>query len=267
MAAQTYFSLNQGETLLLQRASFEAIGLYLLLKEKANFKTGEVGTFRKQKLTYAWFARAMDRPASQGRAAQTFDTKAVQRLLAQLAEVGLVADERWEDSRLTLRLPFSPLWEKNPELQSGKVKLPQDIPEFSAEIAAAQPSPALPAFPSVMTSERGSIPFFNTAITTDSGARSGADSLEVQPANDDALAAQFEAAIAEAGGIYAHTADSRAFYKSWARQGFDLSRIKDEAALWELFQSEPLTPGALNKHLRPSQQQEAQKRRRGGVCL
>lgn len=263
---QTYFSLNQSEIDLLKDATFEAIGLYLLLKEKANFRNGEVGKFRQQKLTYAWFARAMDRPAAQGRAAQTFNSKAIQRLLAQLSEIGLVEDEHWDGSRLTLRLPYSPLWEKNPELQAGKVKLPQAVADFSAEMAVAQPSPALPAFPSVMTTEKESISFFNT-VTTDSGDHAVAASLEVQTSTADALATQFESVIADAGGVYAHTEQSRAFYKAWARMGFDLARVRDETANWELFQFEPLTPGALNRVLCRKVPQETQRERRGGVCL
>lgn len=262
-----YISINQLEMSLLRHVSFEALGLYHLLKEKATFKTGIVGKFFKQKLNYAWFAREMARPASQGRAALTFDTKAIQRLLAQLAEVGLVEDEHWDGSRLTLRLPYSPIQNKKPESHAGNGKLPQGIPDLSAERAVAEPSPALPVSQSVLISERESIPFFNTGIITDSGDLAGAASLEVQLSTAGALAAKFEATIADAGGAYAHTETSRAFYNAWARQGIDPVQVKNEADLWVVFESEPLTPGALNKILCSSKQQETQRRRRGGVCL
>ena len=261
MAADTYFSLNHGEMQLLRSATFEAIGLYLILKEKAAFKTGAVGTFHCQKLNYAWFANEMARPSSQGRSGQTFDSTDIKRLLAQLAGLGLVEDECWDGKRLSLRLPFSPLWKGNPAIQAGEAKLPRGI---RAEPPKSTVPPALPedaSSLSVMTSERGSIPFFSSAITTDSGGLA-AEPLKVpaqpqpqpQPiaptaAADpiDGLAERFRDIVAREGGLMADTLISREYYAAWAKAGL----TEDILEMTICFMTEPFRPGDLNQALFP----------------
>ena len=106
----TYLSLNlQGELgVLLQSGSFEEIGLYLILKKLADFKTGMVGSFKSQKLTCRQLAKAMTRPASQGKKEIVFEDKEIWRLLERLHGRGLI---RQIDNRdgLRLCLPLSPI--------------------------------------------------------------------------------------------------------------------------------------------------------------
>ena len=106
----TYLSLNlQGElAVLLQSGSFEEIGLYLILKKLADFKTGMVGTFKKQKLTCRQLAEAMTRPASQGKKEIVFEDKEIWRLLERLQGRGLIVEINNQDG-LRLRLPLSPI--------------------------------------------------------------------------------------------------------------------------------------------------------------
>ena len=134
----TYLSLNKEELIRLWSLSHEALGLYMRLKEKANFRTGVVGKFFNQKLRYATFAKMMGRPASQGREERRFDTTDIKRLLAQLESVGLVEEHDWDGTRLTMRLPFSPLWKNNPELPNGKPKLPYGSQEKTSQSPAQQ---------------------------------------------------------------------------------------------------------------------------------
>ena len=106
----TYLSLNlQGELgVLLQSGSFEEIGLYLILKKLADFKTGMVGTFKSQKLTCRQLAKAMRRPASQGKKEIGFEDKEIWRLLERLHGRGLIREIDNRDG-LRLCLPLSPI--------------------------------------------------------------------------------------------------------------------------------------------------------------
>ncbi len=283
MAGETYFSLNNAETQLLRGATFEAIGLYLILKEKASFETGEVGTYFRQSLTYAWFARQMGRPASQGRAAREFDTTDVQRLLAQLTALGLVEDEQWDGQRLTLRIPYSPLWKGNPQLKAGKVKLPRGMQANASESNAAQASSPVASSLSVVSSERGSTPFFTTAITTDSGGGSAADPLKreaapqataaVQRHATPNLAEQFRAVVAKEGGLMADTPISRDFYAAWAKTGVTVEQL--QLAIFDLTfcNPAPFKPGDINNVLFPKRHGvpladiERQRQQRARVAL
>lgn len=122
--ADVYISFNVAELEGLRHATFEAIGLYLLLKQKANFQTGKVGTFRNQRLSYAEFARLMCRYATQGREAVTYDSTDIKRLLAQLEVLKMVEAVEWDGQRLTMMLPLSPLWKGNPAMGTDE-KLPR----------------------------------------------------------------------------------------------------------------------------------------------
>ena len=253
---EVFFSLNMAEMQIVRGATFEAIGLYLLLKEKTNFETGEVGVFFKQKLSYAWFAREMGRPATQGRASRRFDTTDVQRLLAQLTSLGLIEDETWDGVRLTLRLPYSPLWKGNPALKAGKVKLPQGMQTNPVESVVTQAIPPVASSLSVMTSKRGSKPFFSSVITTDSGGFA-ADPLK-EPAQPiapptaapdpiEGLAERFRDIVAREGGLMSDTPVSREYYAAWAKAGL----TTDILEMTIFLQKEPFRPGDLSHQLFP----------------
>ena len=226
----TYLSLNKEELACLNSLSYEAFGLYMRLKEKANFRTGVVGKLFNQKLTYAGFAKLMDRPPSQGRAALEFDSTAIKRLLAHLEEAGLVAEHVFKDKRLTLRLPLSPLWKDNPELLASTGKLPSGTAADSAKSKAPQGPSQFSENGSVMTSKRGSIPFFNSD-SNDHGGVAASHFLEERDARPAASAPaksaprsgylidRFEAMIARSGGTRPERPACREAYARWAALG------------------------------------------------
>lgn len=226
----TYISLNKEELVRLNGLSYEAFGLYMRLKEKANFRTGVVGRFFNQKLNYAVFAKLMARPTSQGRAALEFDSTAIKRLLAQLEDVGLVADHAFKDQRLTLRLPLSPLWKDNPELIAINGKLPSEKLAKSAQSKSQQASSQVPQDGSVMTSKRGSIPFFSS-VSNDPGGVAASHFPKERDAHPAATApgksaprsgdqvGRFEAMISKSGGVGADRPECRKAYARWASLG------------------------------------------------
>lgn len=85
--------------------------LYFELKILSDFKTGVVGTFGNQKLSYERLAQMVSIPVTKGStgATRTIDGKEVKRLLDTLTAEGLVTDVSIVDQRLTLRLPLSPI--------------------------------------------------------------------------------------------------------------------------------------------------------------
>lgn len=227
---ETYISLNKEELGRLNGLSYEAFGLYMRLKEKANFRSGVVGRFFNQKLSYAVFAKLMGRPPSQGRAALEFDSTAIKRLLAHLEEVGLVAEHVFKDQRLTLCLPLSPLWKDNPELPANIGKLPGEKPGKSAKAKSLQGSLQAPQDGSVMTSKRGSIPFFSS-VSNDPGGVAASHFPKGRDARPAAMApgksaprsgdlvGRFEAMISKSGGAGADRPECRKAYARWASLG------------------------------------------------
>ena len=105
-----YWSLNEAEmALLLNTLDADEAQLYLALKKRANFRTGDVGTFKNEKLSLQKLADVLARPSRQGKASLIFHRKDIQRMLDKLRDRGLVADMSNDDERLTLRLPLSPI--------------------------------------------------------------------------------------------------------------------------------------------------------------
>ncbi|MEI7429604.1 MAG: hypothetical protein WCL27_04040, partial [Betaproteobacteria bacterium] len=276
---------NLMEVEALRSASFEALALYFLYKEKADFKTGILGKFFKQKLTYAFFAREMCRASSQGKPEKKFDTKDVQRLTEQLESLELVEEVRFDDGRLTMKLPFSPIWKGNPaDTETAKTdrKLPRTGKGAEASESSAGLSQADSPVPlSLLTSKRGSEPFFNS-VNTNSGGPNAAATLSKQAAavatseqayEARSLEEKFEALVAINGGLLSHTDFSREFYAAWVRAG-----VTEVQLLWALFDCQeartPFKPGDIHKILFPSEAQaqaaereQQQRQRRGGVAL
>jgi hypothetical protein len=258
MANDFYISINTPEMARLHQLTSEALALYLCLKEKANFQTGIVGTFFNQKLTFAAFARMLCRPASQGREAKTFDSTDVKRLLAQLEGAGLVQDQQWDGARLTLHLPLSPKWKNNPELDPDKGKLPWGSNGKPLPTQSQQGLRDVVQSPSVMTSKRGSIPFFNTGITTDHGGVSAADLLEERGAQSAAkaptkcatasgnLVEAFHQRLSAVGVFDAQSPDCRAACTRWVTAGADMADLDRAIAQTMLFDATPFESRELN---------------------
>lgn len=105
-----YLSLNRLELDLLADASHEEVTLYVtILKRLANFKTGLVGTFQKEALTYEDLAVKLSRPSSQGKPAQTITRDRARDLVRRLESRGLASNVQVLGKTLILLLPLSPI--------------------------------------------------------------------------------------------------------------------------------------------------------------
>lgn len=105
-----YLSLNRLELDLLADASYEEVTLYVtILKRLANFKTGLVGTFQKESLTYEDLAVKLSRQSSQGKPAQTITRDRARDLVLRLESRGLASNVQVLGKTLILMLPLSPI--------------------------------------------------------------------------------------------------------------------------------------------------------------
>lgn len=110
MKKAAYISLNMAEyEALMTKASFAEITMYLILKKLANFKTGQVGGYRNQKLNYEKLGQLVSRPKRNTAPAEIYDRNKARYLVEKLENMGLVAQVKYENESLKLRLPFSPL--------------------------------------------------------------------------------------------------------------------------------------------------------------
>lgn len=110
MKKAAYISLNMAEyEALMNRASFAEITMYIILKKLANFKTGQVGGYRNQKLNYEKLGQLVSRPKRNTAPAEIYDRNKARYLVEKLENMGLVAHVKYENEALKLRLPFSPL--------------------------------------------------------------------------------------------------------------------------------------------------------------
>jgi len=139
----SYISFNQEEQEQLGVAHHDAFGLYFFLKRKANFKTGEFGTFKNTKFRYIDLCCAMFRPGSASREKADYDETGVKALLADLERLGLVMNRQFDGDRLTLELPLSRKWGKN----ATATPVPLSAAQVAAVPAAIPATPAaIPAF-------------------------------------------------------------------------------------------------------------------------
>lgn len=85
--------------------------LYFELKILSDFKTGVVGEFRDQKLSYEGLAQMVTIPVTKGASTEIrhIDGKEVRRLIDVLQAAGLVTNVVNDGQRLTMRLPLSPI--------------------------------------------------------------------------------------------------------------------------------------------------------------
>lgn len=108
--AKHYVSLGFHELDLLQGLGWGERAMYLELKRMSNFKTGKVGVFLSQALTWEELGRRVSVPSAQGRPAKPVDGKEAALMVGRLEAAGLVADQgRRENGGLTLTLPLSPI--------------------------------------------------------------------------------------------------------------------------------------------------------------
>lgn len=142
-----YVSFNLAEyQVLFDKASFQEMGMYFILKKLANFKTGEVGTFRQQKLNYEKLAVMLSRPVRNTAPAEIYDRGQARNIVGRLERIGLIANVRIESECLKMRLPLSPLHDpaevpplELPQIQGSDDKLDREpTGETSGELATLE---------------------------------------------------------------------------------------------------------------------------------
>ena len=108
-----YISKSKAEREALLKLGFRERWLYDELKWLANFKTGLVGTFARQKLTYVDIAALVTAPGVQGRGQGGIDETQAADFLKRMEAVGLVANiGRRANGGLSFELPLSPIGAK-----------------------------------------------------------------------------------------------------------------------------------------------------------
>lgn len=110
MTKNAYISINMAEYhQLFGKATFAEMAMYIALKKLANFKTGQVGGFRKQKLNYERLGEILSRPKRGTAPAEVIDRNKARYLVEKLQSMGLVSDIRFDNDALKLKLPLSPI--------------------------------------------------------------------------------------------------------------------------------------------------------------
>lgn len=140
--AKRYVSLGFDELDQLQGLGWGERAMYLELKRLANFKTGKVGVFRSQALTWEELGRRVSVPSAQGRAAKLVDGKEAALMVGRLEAAGLVSDQgRRENKGLILMLPLSPIGSASAIAEPAKAAQQASTSTESATqpIAKAQP--------------------------------------------------------------------------------------------------------------------------------
>lgn len=253
-----YVSFNQDEVAIMLDGdmTLEEHGLYFLLKTIAHFTTGIFGKFRQQKMSYAELGRRLSRPASQGKAARTFDASQIIRLLERLEAKKLVADRHIEDrtDRLVMRLPLSPIDKKsvNEVAMSEDKKLPQEnLPTSPANADGERLSAVSFDTPSVLFSQRENKPFSDTVNTDVAENRPRLDLPKENTADGPLSAAAIEAAMIKVSSRFPSTDDSRIFYKSWVRRGLTSRQLDDAISEQDIYCHGIFTPADIDRCLYP----------------
>jgi len=124
-ARDAYVSFNKDEWAALQKLGFRERWAYMQFKWLANFKTGMVGNFRKQRLTFQDIAKLVTAPGVQGRGMGSIDDTQAADFLGCLADVGLlVRHSNRANGGLLFELPLSPI-----NRQASALKTSAPMPE------------------------------------------------------------------------------------------------------------------------------------------
>ncbi|WP_295995927.1 hypothetical protein [Rugamonas sp.] len=132
-ARDAYISFNKDEWSALQKLGFRERWAYMQFKWLANFKTGMVGNFRKQCLTFQEIAKLVTAPGVQGRGMGDIDDTQAADFLCRLAAVGLlVRHPNRANGGLMFELPLSPINRQPSALKAQTVVpvVPSDAPEL-----------------------------------------------------------------------------------------------------------------------------------------
>ena len=218
-----YISINLDEFAALEKLGFRERWAYLALKRIANFKTGVVGQFGKQRLGYTDIASLIKPPPGiQGRGEGKIDDTQARDFILRMEAVGLVSGiGRRKNGGLRFDLPMSPI-DRNkamPIAQCAGQMLIISPDDIEAEIADSpeQATHAEAFLPdqSVMTSQELNINTDEAAVPSSDGAASirafGATPCRAEgaaPVRENPRTVAAEAAPLTAQQIYDTLADS-----------------------------------------------------------
>jgi hypothetical protein len=109
-ARDAYISFNKDECNALQKLGFRERWAYMQFTWLANFKTGMVGNFRKQRLSYQDIANLVTAPGVEGRGMGNIDDTQAADFVHRLATIGLpVQHPNRANGGLLLELALSPI--------------------------------------------------------------------------------------------------------------------------------------------------------------
>lgn len=177
---EVYISLNLDEIAALEKLGFRERWAYIAVKRIANFKTGKVGEFGKQQLSYTAISGLIKAPPGvQGRGEGRIDDTQARDFILRMEAVGLVSGiTRRQNGGLRFDLPMSPIGRNKivPIAPCAGQMLnifPDEIePEIGDSPALATHAEALPPTPSVMTSQELNINTDEAADPSGDGAAS-----------------------------------------------------------------------------------------------
>lgn len=147
-----YVSLSEDELAALEAFSFRERWAYIAWKRLGNFKTGIVGRYKMQKLTYNELAKCLNPPQGiQGRGQGGMDETQARDTLLAFEQAGLVADigRRQDNNGLTFIMPMAPIG-GNKAAQTAQPTTPpsppagqvlQIFPETESAQIAVEPEP------------------------------------------------------------------------------------------------------------------------------
>lgn len=267
---EVYISVDKDEMATLRLMGWRERWLYMELKWLANFKTGEVGAFGRQCITYEQLAALVSVPASQGREADVISGKEAARLMMRLHAAGLIGEVgKRNNGGLHFALPLSPIQKdaarKSRNNKASTERLPEQGEDKPIEKTDEHSDcDELSDSQSVMTPFGCLNTLFNTVISSDGAVDTPAPySVGSAPTpgylenpNPDALTIKQIKDRLDAGWFaYVDALDSARFYEAWLRQGFSVNEFEQAVVMVE--QSDSPTPAAVDQMLRRQRVQQA----------
>ena len=293
-----YISFTKAETKAMRTLGYRERNMYFELKWLSDFKTGWVGEYYRQRITYDDLAALIFVPSSQGRPAVSIDDKEASRCLQRLRDAGLVADiEQKPGGGLRFSLPQSPLNQKAADDERQKVRAQEMLKEIEEEqngwrmpeklandpaglLEIIRDSGHLPNSLSVLSVPKDNNTFFNTEISND-GARdtpaprcqgSEPHPLLENPKDESGgwSAAEIRTMLEQNRFIWTDCKPSRLMYERWLRIGVTPEDLQFAILAVSNDDGMEQTPRAVDHLLRKqfgSQEPTSAARKKSGVQL
>ena len=274
---EVYISIDKEEMNALRQLGWRHRWMYLELKWLSSFRTGEVGSFGRSKISFEQLSKLVSVPSSVGREADTIDGKEAARILMKLHEAGLVGEiNRRSNGGLRFALPLSPIDQdaarKARQAKASPVMLPKQVEAQSiAEARADKGCEDFSSKQSVMTPYGCINSIFSNDGAGDTPAprRIGSaptPGFSENPTPGALSLARIKERLGNSWFVYVDTAESERFYQGWIRQDFTEEEFEEAVELVE--RGESLTPAAVDRVLHQRRTQKSRPRPgRGRVAL